>query len=139
MSRGKSPDQSREGKKQKSKKADEDLVEGIQQATIGDWSQDISCFARLGFFQSHQEISDDEQHNDPLCAIDNPSEAHYKHILQQSKNKLINEWWILLDSCSTVNVFCTPRLLCNIQQAPKVLKIHSTGGNNYYPMDRRPP
>ena len=102
-----------EREKFKAKNDDEELVEGIQQATIGEWEKDISCFAGLGFFQLHEEITVNctEPQNDPLCVTDSPSEAHFKHILQQSGNKLINKWWILLDSCSTVNIFCNPRLL----------------------------
>jgi len=33
----------------------------------------------------------------------------------------ISKSWIILDSQSTVNVFCNPRLLCNIQDATAML------------------
>eukprot|EP00957_Ditylum_brightwellii_P167287 12734383-Ditylum_brightwellii.AAC.1 len=49
------------------------------------------------------------------------------YILQQAGG-LINKNWVLLDSQSTVNVFCNTKLLNNIQKDGRSLAIYSNGG-----------
>ena len=50
------------------------------------------------------------------------------HIMQQSGGGPIKEWWTLLDSQATVDVFCNPKIIKNIHEVPIALKILSTKG-----------
>eukprot|EP00957_Ditylum_brightwellii_P142929 10890079-Ditylum_brightwellii.AAC.1 len=53
------------------------------------------------------------------------------HLLQQSGTKgKINRYWILLDSQSTINVFCNADLLLNIRRSRYALDIYSTAGKS---------
>ena len=54
--------------------------------------------------------------------------ACYEHLFQQGVRKLINIWWLPLDSCSTVDVFYNVALLQSIRLSKTSLRIHSTGG-----------
>ena len=51
-----------------------------------------------------------------------------EHVMEQSGRGPICQWWILLDSQSTVDVFCNAKLLDQIHEVPVSLKILSTGG-----------
>ena len=46
-------------------------------------------------------------------------------VLKQSGGK-VNKDWILMDNCSTVNVFCNPKYLANIHPIQRKIWIHST-------------
>ena len=48
-------------------------------------------------------------------------------LLSQHKEK-INTKWMLLDSQSTIDVFCNPKLLKNIRRVGKSVKIHCNIG-----------
>eukprot|EP00957_Ditylum_brightwellii_P070157 5329698-Ditylum_brightwellii.AAC.1 len=53
------------------------------------------------------------------------------HLMQQSGTKgKIDPNWILLDSQSTVNVFCNAALLVNIRKAKHSLDIYCTAGKS---------
>eukprot|EP00957_Ditylum_brightwellii_P100371 7650700-Ditylum_brightwellii.AAC.1 len=53
------------------------------------------------------------------------------HLLQQSGMKgKINKHWILLDSQSTINMFCNADLLTNIRRSEYLLDIYSTAGKS---------
>lgn len=42
-----------------------------------------------------------------------------KAVMVQGRHRDVNKYWLLLDSESTVNLFCNRRLVKNIRKAPK--------------------
>ena len=52
-------------------------------------------------------------------------DAHLFHL----RDKEIPKSWVLLDNCSTDNVFSNPDLLTNIRPAKKRMRIHCQSGS----------
>ena len=54
---------------------------------------------------------------------------HSSFVLAQADESPIDPAWILLDSQSTVSVFCNPSYLSNIRPSPRVLHARTNGGH----------
>ena len=50
------------------------------------------------------------------------------HIMKQAEGGRINKLWTLLDSQSTVDLFCNDRMLTKVHAVKTHLKVYSTGG-----------
>ena len=54
---------------------------------------------------------------------------HSSFVLAQADESAIDPAWILLDSQSTVSVFCNPSYLSNIRPSPRILHARTNGGH----------
>ena len=50
--------------------------------------------------------------------------------LDNDEKRKVNKWWILLDSGSTVDVFCNASLLTNIHTVNEEMKVHCNAGQS---------
>ena len=83
----------------------------------------------LLFHSSDDEDSDDDSSGyqdsdilDVYSAEEDDEEPELETNLHIGQGGIPKEW-ILLDNCSTINVFCNPKLLKNIRRAGKTMKI----------------
>jgi hypothetical protein len=56
---------------------------------------------------------------------------YYDFTFHQSHHR-VNKDWILLDNCSTTNIFCNKMVLSNIRYASTTLKKHCNAGMVWY-------
>ena len=128
-----------------SKADDEDAPNAHNHTTVGavnydqydEWDQNISfdglLFMSYGMCEKKarllaQQCKSDQEPTPFDEALDDLSlVGEYGHILQQGGGA-IDKLWTLLDSQSTVNVVCNPKMLRHIKRISVHLRIHSTGG-----------
>ena len=80
---------------------------------------------------------DDYQHNEPTHVEDNPNkqsvpssyrvESHIHYSPSKPFNTETPEHWLMLDSCSTLNLINNKSWLSDIHEVDTAVRIHSTG------------
>mmetsp|Transcript_23507 Transcript_23507/g.34276 ORF Transcript_23507/g.34276 Transcript_23507/m.34276 type:complete len:160 (+) Transcript_23507:371-850(+) len=104
-------------------------TEGVDEETET-WDQNVD-YSELVF--AHTDLSGPQEAPPGLPDMNNLSTSvtkPYAHALKQL-NGQVNELWTLLDSQSTVDLFCNGKMLKHIKMVNTWLQIYSTGGTTH--------
>jgi hypothetical protein len=73
-------------------------------------------------------IASEEIQNEEFEEIRKPDYDEWDNFAFLQPSGQVNKDWILLDNCSTADIFCNKKLLTNIKTSKKTLKIHCNDG-----------
>ena len=104
------------------------VTDGVNDSDWSEWDQNVD-YSGCMFFCLGDDNGQPEKTDEAVKPDKSNLEVNLDHVLKQAnEDGKIHPLWTLLDSQSTVDLFCNGKMLRNIHEINTFLKVYSTGG-----------